>query len=84
MKPGTNLYARYKTNSKRKNSQLNQMRYIKIVKEPHYNKRYKKGLIVRAKDLSDIGNSTIVKTFYLDKLEIIDDKTPDEGIPPSE
>lgn len=85
--PGKNLYARYKTRSKRKNSQLNELRVIKIVKPPHYNKRYKKGKILKVKDLSDITKSTIVKTFYLDKLEVISEidtnSKPEEGIPPS-
>ena len=86
IKPGTKIYARYKSTSKRKNSQLNKLRVIEIVKSPHYNKRYKKGIILKVKDLSDIGRSTIVKTFYLDNLEVIDqigNNSEPEGIPPN-
>ena len=87
LKEGKKLYARYKSTSKRKNSQLNEMRIIKIIKSPHYNKRFHKGKILKVLDLSDIGKSTIVKTFYLDKLEVIDEivnnSKPEEGIPPN-
>ena len=87
LKQGAKLYARYKSTSKRKNSQLNEMRIIKIVKTPHYNKRFQKGKILKVLDLTDIGKSTIVKTFYMDKLEVIDEivsnSKPEEGIPPS-
>ena len=80
------FYVRYKTSSKRKNSQLNELRIIKVIKPPHYNKRFKKGKILKVLDLTDIGQSTVAKTFYLDKLELIDEidnkSKPDEGVPP--
>jgi len=83
MKVDAKIYARYKTQSKRKNSQGSKLRHLHIIKEPHYNKKYKKGQIICVKDLLDIENSTITKVFYVNNLEILKDDKFSEGNPPS-
>ena len=53
---------------------------LKITKVPHYSKKYTKGKILRAKDLSDLKNPDLEKVFYVKSMVLEDIFT--EGDPP--
>jgi hypothetical protein len=64
MKVDKTYICRYKTNSK-KSSQGTKDRKLIITKEPHYNKRFKKGKIITAIDMSDPNLKKNSKVFYI-------------------
>ena len=65
MKVDKTYICRYKTDSK-KSSQGTKDRKLIITKEPHYNKKFKKGKIIRAIDMSDPNSKKkISKVFYI-------------------
>jgi hypothetical protein len=65
MKVDKTYICRYKTNSK-KSSQGIKDRKLIITKEPHYNKRFKKGKIITAIDMSDPNSKKkFSKVFYI-------------------
>ena len=70
IKKNQQFYVRY---NKNKSAKEPPMRILKIASPPHFNSKYKQGLIIRALDLSDIEKSDIQKVFYFDKLEIIEE-----------
>ena len=80
MKIKLNDFVRCKYKSQNKLSDSKKLRKLKITKVPHYSKKYTKGKILRAKDLSDLKNPDLEKVFYVKSMVLEDIFT--EGDPP--
>tara|TARA_Y100000817_G_scaffold217233_1_gene171023 strand:+ start:550 stop:792 length:243 start_codon:yes stop_codon:yes gene_type:complete len=78
MKINDLVSCRYK--SQNKHSDPKKLRKLKITKTPHYSKKYTKGKIIRAKDLSDPKKSDLEKVFYMKNLNL--EEIFSEGNPP--
>ena len=77
---------RYKTSSKKFTKGTDERKLI-ITKAPYYHSRYKKGMIIRALDLSD-SKTKHTKVFYVENFisanEMFNTNDVNEGVPPEQ